>query len=161
MFSNLLGYSVSKVPTVACPFFMPSRRLEHVGWVIPPRLPLGDPWGGTCHADADNIAEPLETQQRELCNCGYARGRCERFPGGGGAPDATRFSITGDTGAVIRLVYIVEKDHAPVAHGVLEFASEDGFAEAAGVSNLLTTQARAFVESYLDCRTPVGKPAAG
>ena len=148
MFSNLLGYSVSKVPTVACPFFMPSRRLEHVGWVRPPRLPLGDPWAGTCHARADDIFEPPEIQQRELCNCGYARSRCDRFPGREAA-DAMRFSITSDTGGVIRMVYIVEKDHAPASHGVLEF-SESG--EVSGVSDLLAQQARAFLESYLQRR---------
>jgi len=148
VFSNLLGYSVSKVPTVACPFFMPSRRLEHVGWVRPPRLPLGDPWAGTCHARADDIFEPPEIQQRELCNCGYARSRCDRFPGGEAA-DAMRFSITSDTGGVIRIVYIVEKDHAPASHGVLEF-SESG--EVSGVSDLLAQQARAFLESYLQRR---------
>ena len=148
MFSNLLVYSVSKVPTVACPFFMPSRRLEHVGWVRPPRLPLGDPWGGTCHARADDIFEPPEIQQRELCNCGYARTRCDRFPGGEAA-DAMRFSITSDTGGVIRMVYIVEKDHAPTSHGVLEFL-ESG--EVSGVSDLLAQQARAFLESYLQRR---------
>ena len=148
MFSNLLGYSLSKVPIVACPFFMPLRRLEHVGWVRPPRLPLGDPWGGTCHARTDDIVEPPDLQQRELCNCGYARTRCERFPGGEAA-DAVRFSITSDSGGVIRMVYIVEKDHAPASHGVLEFPQSG---EIMGVSDLLAQQARAFLESYLSRR---------
>jgi hypothetical protein len=115
---------------------MPSRRLEHVGWLRPPRLPLGDPWGGTCHARADEIVEPAEQQQREVCNCGYARNRCERFPGGD-APDAVRFSITGDS----RMVYVIEKDHAPVAHGVLEFPGSQT------ANTLLEHQARAFIES--------------
>ena len=135
---------------MACPFFMPSRRLEHVGWVRPPRLPLGDPWSGTCHARADDIVEPPDLQQREVCNCGYARTRCDRFPGGEAA-DAMRFSITGDTGGRIRLVYIVEKDHAPASHGVLEFP-ESG-EKITGVSYLLAEQAKAFLESYLRRRT--------
>ena len=149
MFANLLGYSVNEVPTVACPFFMPSRRLEHAGWVPSPRLPLGDPWGGTCHVLENDIVEPAEQQQREVCNCGYARGRCERFPGGK-APDATRFSVTSDTGGVIRMVYVIEKDHAPASHGVLEFS---GSGEVSGVSNLLARQATAFLESYRHRRT--------
>ena len=130
---------------------MPSRRLEHVGWVRPPRLPLGDPWGGTCHARADDIVEPPDLQQRELCNCGYARTHCERFPGGE-SPDAIRFSITSDTGGVIQMVYIVEKDHAPASHGVLEFPQSG---EVTGVSYLLAQQARAFLESYLHRRARV------
>jgi hypothetical protein len=128
---------------------MPSRRLEHVGWVRPPRLPLGDPWGGTCHARADDIVEPPDLRQRELCNCGYARTRCDRFPGGEAA-DAMRFSITGDSGGVIRMVYIVEKDHAPASHGVLEFPASG---EITGVSYLLAEQAKAFLRSYLHRRT--------
>jgi hypothetical protein len=114
-------------------------------------MPLGDPWGGTCHARADDIVEPPDLQQRELCNCGYARTRCDRFPGGSAA-DAVRFSIISDTGGSVRLVYIIEKDHAPASHGVLEFP-ESG--EITGVSNLLAHQAKAFLESYLYGRTRV------
>ena len=142
---------------MACPFFMPSRRLEHVGWVVPPRLPLGDPWGGTCHARADDVIEPPDLHQRELCNCGYARGRCDRFPGGE-ARDAVRFSIISDRGGVVRMVYVLEKDHAPASHGVLEFR-EAG--EITGVSDLLAQQAKAFLVSYLHRRTPAGKLGAG
>jgi hypothetical protein len=56
--------------------------------------------------------EPEETEQREICNTGYARGRCDRFPTDAEA-DAVRFSSNRDG----TLVYILEKDHAPVRHG--------------------------------------------
>ncbi len=49
--------------------------------------------------------------QREVCNCGYARGLCAHFPNDANA-DAVRFSIVGE-----RLIYILEKDHAPLEHG--------------------------------------------
>jgi hypothetical protein len=114
------------------------------GWLRPPRLPLGDHWAGACHARTDDVVEPLELQQREVCNCGYAKGRCDRFPGGDSA-DAVRFSVLEDTGGMVRLVYILEKDHAPAGHGTLEFAMP---AAHSGSGGLLDQQARAFLESY-------------
>src|SRR6185369_10607101 len=139
---------------MACPFFVPTRRLEIAGWVRPPRLPLGDPFGGACHARPADIVEPPEARQRELCNCGYARGRCERFPGGS-SPDAVRFSVTDDTPSQVSMVYIVEKDHAPVEHGTLEYLIADARLDGPPISDVLAQQARAFLESYLRRRARV------
>jgi len=71
--------------------------------------------------------------QRETCDCGYARGRCAHFPDDAGA-DAVRFSMAGE-----RLIYILEKDHAPLEHGE---------AEATEMREPLASVARAFRESY-------------
>ena len=136
---------------MACPFFVPSRRLENAGWVRPPRLPLGDPFGGACHAQPADIVEPPEAQQRELCNCGYARGRCDRFPGSG-ASDAVRFSVTDDSPARLLVVYVVEKDHAPTEFGTLEYLIADARLGGPHISDVLVQQARAFLESYLSRR---------
>ena len=133
---------------MACPYFVPARRLEFTGWARPPRLPLGDPWAGTCHARADETFEPLESQQREVCNCGYARGRCDRFPADAAA-DAVRFSMREDAGDRLRVVFVLEKEHAPVEHGVLEYTIEGARVSGDPVSGALDPQARAFVESYL------------
>jgi hypothetical protein len=136
---------------VACPFFVPSRRLEITGWVRPPRFPLGDPFGGACHANPADVTEPPESHQRELCNCGYARGRCDRFPGDSAA-DAVRFSVTDDTAARLLVVYVVEKDHAPAEHGTLEYSVADARLDGPYISDVLVQQARAFLESYLHRR---------
>ena len=133
---------------MACPFFAPSRRLENAGWVRPPRFPLGDPFGGACHARPTEVIEPPEALQRELCNCGYARGRCDHFPGGG-APDAVRFSVTDDTPTKLLVVYVIEKDHAPAEFGTLEYAVADARLDGPPISDVLWHQARAFLESYL------------
>jgi hypothetical protein len=109
---------------------------------------LGDPFGGACHAHPADIVEPPEAQQRELCNCGYARTRCDRFPGGDAA-DAVRFSVTGDTTARLSVVYVVEKDHAPIEFGTLEYLIADARLDGPHISDVLTLQARAFLESYL------------
>jgi hypothetical protein len=130
---------------VACPFFLPVRRLGSGGWSPAPRLPLGEAYGGSCQAPASGQFEPPEEIQRNLCNCGYARHRCSRFPDRGGA-DAVRFSVTGDQDGRVTLIYILEKDHAPVEHGSLD-CSTAGYAT--GAREPLASQARAFVESYL------------
>ena len=118
------------------------RVLASPGWLRPPRMPLGDTYAGMCHVAAP--VERPEDRQRELCNRGYARGQCECFPAGAPA-DAVRFSVTGEKGGRIRLVYVFEKDHAPVEYGPLEF--EGSLAGAEG-REVLTAQALAFVESY-------------
>jgi len=139
---------------VACPFFAPSRRLEIAGWIRPPRFPLGDSFGGACHAYPADIVEPPEARQRELCNCGYARGRCDRFPPDS-AGDAVRFSITGETRNRLVVVYVVEKDHAPADFGTLEYWIADARLEepcnvvGPVISDVLALQARAFLASYL------------
>ena len=133
---------------MACPFFVPSRRLETTGWTRPPRFPLGDLFCGTCHAQPSTVAEPPEAHQRELCNCGYAGGRCDRFPGGNAA-DAVRFSVTDDTPNRLLVVYVVEKNHAPVEFGTLEYVVADSSLGGPLISDVLTQQARAFLESYL------------
>jgi hypothetical protein len=117
---------------------------------------LGDPFGGACHAQPADIVEPPEACQRELCNCGYARGRCDRFPGAregkNAAPDAVRFSVTEDTPERVLVVYVVEKDHAPVEHGILEYLIDEARLGGPLISDVLAQQARAFLESYLSRR---------
>jgi hypothetical protein len=138
---------------MACPFFAPQRRLDHGAWTHRPRLPLGDPCFGFCHALSGTSFAPPEEHQREHCNRGYARGLCAHFPVAGAA-DAVRFSVADDRGGCVRVVYVFEKDHAPLNHGALEFQSADFPGDfpggaAAHADDLLLRQARAFVESYL------------
>ncbi len=117
---------------MACPFFKPVQRLDRGGWDPAPRLPLLDAWSGVCTA-ADDWTPP-ETIQREVCNCGYARGLCDRFPSGEAA-DAVRFSLLSQ-----RLIYVLEKDHAPVEHGEIDPVTDS--------REPLASQARAFMESW-------------
>jgi len=130
---------------MACPFFDPQRRLDPGAWTHQPRLPLGDACFGSCNSPSGAPHIPPEEHQRELCNRGYARGLCRHFPVSSGA-DAVRFSVTDDRGGCLRVVYVFEKDHAPLSHGVLEFPA------AAPAADLLFRQARAFVDSYLKAR---------
>jgi hypothetical protein len=48
----------------------------------------------------------------------------------------------------VKIVWIFEKDHAPVEHGFLEYTKSTG-AFVAEPSGVLGAQARIFVENYL------------
>jgi hypothetical protein len=122
-----------RIPAVACPFFLPVSREEEHGWIHAPRLPLGGSYRGICQADP---ADPVVPVDHTLCNRGYARGACPRFPAES-AGDAVRFSVTSENGGEIRIVYVLEKDGAPVDFGSVDI-----------LSGRLESQARAFVDSY-------------
>jgi hypothetical protein len=124
-------------------------------------LPLGDDWAGACLAIPEPVSQPDGATLRALCNLGYARGICHRFPEGDG-PDAVRFSISSDDGATLRLYYVVEQNHHPFAHGPLTYSRAlAAFAELP-VSQTLCGQAGAYVESYLRRKSGAldGSPAS-
>lgn len=110
-------------------------------------MPLGDAWSGVCRAvpGAEFAPAPLTVQQ--FCNFGYARGKCARVPAE--VPDAVRFSISDDRDGIIRIYWVVEKDHLPFAHGWLEYSRA-----AAGFTNphsdaCIAHQAQAYVCGYV------------
>jgi hypothetical protein len=112
-------------------------------------LPLGDLWTGQCRAAADRPCLPEDTQLRPLCNLGYARGTCARFPAAPDGPDAIRFIVASDEGSLLHLYYVIERDHHPFAHGPLKYSIAGGdFSNLPGGENL-ARQARAYVDSYL------------
>jgi len=129
---------------MACPYFYPVARFENSSWAVPPRLPLGDAYTGECRAPG--ATSPDEACMREVCNLGYGRNRCEQFPEASPA-DAVRFHVNEDTGTLIRIQYIFERDCWPGDHGLLECSSGCDVPEAP--NQILQRQAQAFLESYL------------
>ncbi len=113
---------------MACPYFLPKAKAQHPSRPLPARSPLGAPYGGSCVADQQHQPDPDELY--DFCNAGYARGRCSRFPSEAEA-DAVRFSLHCG-----KLLFILEKDYAPVRHG--EAQTEGGVIE---------VQARAFSDN--------------
>jgi hypothetical protein len=133
---------------MACPYFdavTPRRQTDRSRSAM---LPLGDAWDGVCRTVVDSPFQPDETTLLSLCNMGYARGRCSRFPAGDG-PDAARFTIAAAEPDTVRLYYVYERDHHPWSHGPLEFSRVSAsFADqSAGEATL--GLARAYVKSYL------------
>jgi hypothetical protein len=120
---------------MACPFFRPVREME---WGSG-RAPLGGIFEGQC--ERQGVADA------KLCNFGYARGSCAVFPESADA-DATRFSVAGSSDGIMRVVWILERNHAPIQHGVFEYQESSGeFLETP--QGTLGIQARVFAENYL------------
>lgn len=135
---------------MCCPYFSPARRLSGSGGA------LGDCWAGACQSPAGACEQVDEELVRRLCNSGYARDRCSRFPAGDG-PDAVRFAIWRDDGASIAVRFAIERDHHPFAHGTLEYARGPAGFKEPPASALLEQEARAYIHSYLRRK---GEPAA-
>jgi hypothetical protein len=129
---------------MACPYFYPVARFESSPWAVPPRLPLGDAYAGECRAPGAN--RPDESRMREICNLGYGRNRCEYFPAASAA-DAVRFHVSQDTGELVRIQYVFEKDCWPGERGFFECRPDAAFPGAK--DQTLRRQAQAFLESYL------------
>jgi hypothetical protein len=130
---------------VACPFFEPIEPLGREQWLHAPRFPLGECYRGLCRAASEPF-EPPESAQDELCNCGYARGRCDRFPLE--SADAVRFSVASEDDERLRIIYIFERRHAPETHGVIEYSKALARLESE-LDQHLFALAIAFVRSYL------------
>jgi hypothetical protein len=132
---------------MACPYFFPVARFESSPWSVPPRLPLGDAFSGECRAPGDAsqpALQPDETRMREICNVGYGRYGCTRFPADAAA-DAVRFHVAEDAGELIHIQYIFEKDCWPVEHGMAGTSANE----------TLRRQAEAFAECYRRRRAQV------
>jgi len=110
-------------------------------------MPLGDAWRGVCRARPEGEWLPEPGILEQLCNLGYARDRCTRFPDEG--PDAVRFAISQDQDGLIRLYWVVEKNHLPFAHGPLEYARAEGCFRTAHPDARIAQQAQAYLSSYL------------
>ena len=132
---------------MSCPYFYPVEARD--GSAL---LPLGDWWQGFCHALPGAPAAESGTAADGFCdtacNMGYARGQCARFPAGDG-PDAVRFTISSHHGDLIRIWYVVERDHHPFAHGQLEYSTAAAAFAVPPETATLARQAQAYVESYL------------
>ncbi|MFZ0284193.1 MAG: hypothetical protein WAL32_03095 [Terriglobales bacterium] len=132
---------------MACPFFVPTRKLDDAGWLHPARLPLGGGWQGHCSAPGHEGAEPSDQYLHESCNLGYAA-KCAWLPKER-ACDAVRFSIAHDRGDRLLLWFICESDHRPAAHGMLEFDLMLARWTTPHADARIQKMAECFLESYL------------
>lgn len=108
---------------MACPFFVPIKPADPESRTTS-RAPLGAVHEGRCeHGTGD---------WHRLCNFGYARRECDRFPSSY-AYDAVRFSWRGD-----RLVYVLEANYAP---------AKFGYSDEIAAGSTLALQAHAFARS--------------
>ena len=138
---------------------MPVAKLENGAWPHPARLPLGCGWSGHCTAPGHEGEIPSQDVLQTFCNLGYA-GSCAWAPQER-AWDAVRFSVSAPVdfprdketrsaaATILRLVFVCERDHRPVAHG--EFTYD--LATAAWIhphqDPRIQKMAECFLDSYL------------
>lgn len=125
---------------MACPYFLPGRRIADAPGVPGWKMPLGGVFQGECLVPDAPPWTPSETCLRDCCNTGYPSGQCERFPIG--SPfDLVRLLIVEEReqGASIRYAY--EKDHHPATSGLLDVPAR---------GSVLEAQAEAYWNSYLE-----------
>jgi len=141
---------------MACPYFYPVEPRTSTGGARNAMLPLGDLWTGQCRAEPLHPCQPADAELKPLCNLGYARGNCARFPTSPDGPDAVRFTIARDEGSLLRLYYVIERHHHPFAHGPLEYSTVlNTFALIPDRENF-SRQAQAYVETYLRRKSEAG-----
>jgi len=111
---------------------MPVEILENGSWPHPSRLPLGAGWRGHCTAPGHEGESPAPDILQAFCNLGYADG-CSWAPrernwdairfAVAAPPDAAKRRATGAEApsTILRLNFVCERSHRPVAHGELDF----------------------------------------
>ncbi len=132
---------------MACPYFLPQKRIENPPWPHPSRLPLGDAWTGHCTAPGHEGARPSDDELREGCNLGYARA-CPRLPRQRSS-DAVRFSLARDRDQILSVQFVCEIAHAPGEHGMLEFDAAAGRWSSSHADARIQKMAECYVDSYL------------
>lgn len=141
---------------MACPCFYPLAPAPiAIGRKAPP-MPLGDAWSGVCRAVPGSEPAPAPIAVQQFCNFGYARGKCARVPED--APDAVRFSISDDRDGVIRIHWVVEKNHLPFAHGPLHYLRARGAFTVTHPDPCIARQAEAYVAGYLRRKEEAVRP---
>ena len=146
---------------MSCPFFLPTEEFKEWAWHARPRLPLGDPWRGTCTAPGHDGQAPADEQLKHGCNLGYAK-QCPWLPPKRSA-DKVAFSLARDKDEGILIYYVLEIDHTPGEHGTLLYdARTQGWIKPHPDARI-QRQAECYLDSYLKRKeTPVraGHPSS-
>ena len=150
----MLCYHTSEM---SCPYFEPLEPNPRASGAPATLLPLGDAWTGRCHAEPGPSIPPDDSSLHRLCNIGYARGICPRFPSADPGPDAARFVLKQDDGASLRIYYVLERDHRPFAHGPLDYTVDRGAFATIPEGDLTARQGAAYATSYLQRKAESSK----
>ena len=132
---------------MACPFFMPTSKLDDGGWIHPSRLPLGSGWHGHCGAPGHEGTQPSDEEVHQLCNLGYAA-NCPRLPAERSC-DAVRFSVARDRGSHLDLWFVFESAHRPAGQGTLEYDISLGQWRSFHPDPHIQKMADCYLQSYL------------
>ena len=130
---------------MACPFFEP-RTIARFPQKVGARLPLLDEYEGLCLAMAEAFQPPDELRFR-VCNHGYGRGSCPRFPTTE-SRSCARFDVRGASAEALELLLVEEQDHAPVRWQAHRYYFETERLEPDLGDRCIRAQALAFCRSY-------------
>lgn len=145
---------------MACPYFMPEEKLKNGAWLHASRLPLGCGWSGRCTAPGHQDEIPSSNELQEFCNLGYAQA-CGRLPQertwdsvrfGARTLDDGKGDGRNDTGRIIQVRFVCERDHRPAEHGMLRFDAEESRWEQRHHDSRVQRMAECFLDSYLEKR---------
>jgi len=137
---------------MACPYFMPTERLENGSWPHPSRLPLAGGWNGHCTAPGHDGETPTQNIVEAFCNLGYADG-CSWAPRAR-AFDAVRFAVQpqaekANGARIIQLQYVCERNHRPLEAGILQFDAAQKRWLQAHADRCIQKMAGCFLEAYM------------
>ncbi len=128
---------------MACPFFIPTERLEGV-FTFPDRLPLAAGFSGVCGAPGQMLAKPTDDELREHCNLGHAH--CVRLPEERAA-DSVRFAAKADKHTV-NVQYVFEKGCRPAGGGTLVYDEREQRWASVVEDERLLRQAECFLQAW-------------
>ena len=137
---------------------MPLAKLENGNWPHPARLPLGCGWTGHCTAPGHEGQIPSQDILEAFCNLGYASS-CSWTPAQR-TWDAVRFAVSapssgatrtavGAPARFLRLIYVCERDHRPIAQGDLMFDLANATWTRRHDDARVQKMAECFLDSYL------------
>ena len=132
--------------SMPCPFFEPQRPAPdplHPG----ARMPLLEEYEGKCHASAEPFRASAELRF-QCCNHGYSRGTCASFPAAE-ARSCVRFDILRSDTAALEILYLEERNHAPVRWRTIRYVLSTEILEPDLTDVCARAQVLAFCRSYL------------
>lgn len=135
---------------MACPFFIPTERLDGV-FKFPDRLPLAPGFSGVCGAPQQVLARPTDEELRDHCNLGHAS--CSRLPKERHA-DSVRFSAKFAGRHTIAVRYVYELNCRPAGGGMLEYDEHAERWTTAVADDKLQRQADCFLRTWLSRQRP-------
>jgi len=109
-------------------------------------VPLGDFYRGECRTQTE-VHFP-DDESLFLCNLGYARQECSRFPAGSPV-DQTRFAVADETPPTLLIRVVQEGGCRPLGSVTLEFDADRQVWTTTHGDPIIQRQAEAYLEAYL------------
>lgn len=128
-----------------CPLFEPQKKTELAQSPLG-RFPLLFEFEGAC---GSTTPKGGDQQHLQICNLGYAKGRCSRFPDDFPV-SAVRFHVTAKTAQVLSVLVLEEADHWPYFSYPIKFLIAEGRLDPEIEDRCRRAQIFQFCRSFLE-----------